>query len=215
MILAIDKNDHVGWYKISQCLWSSTAEIRGKVIIEDLYEELETFFVEILGVKSLTFQMVYDDLVQPDSGRTVDEAKSAISSLNSFLIAEEEEEEEQASPPYPKILLKSPVFPVLDQSGKVSLQSAADTDFAIVDREYLSVRFASRIKSLDFNLEETRILEPFLEWCGLGNRYLSQCVREYTSVSTGGESRPITVPNYDLKRKAHALLRYVFHDVMA
>jgi len=50
-----DENDIHGWYKISQCLWSSTAKARGRVTIKDLYDDhLETFFVDVLGVKSLT-----------------------------------------------------------------------------------------------------------------------------------------------------------------
>jgi hypothetical protein len=209
LIFFRDENDSHGWYKISQCLWSNTAKVRGRVTIKDLYDDdLETFFVDVLGVKSLTLQMIYDELIEPNAGRTVEEAELAILSLNTFL---EAEEEEQASLPDPQILLKSPVFPVLDQRGEPSLQSAADADFAIVDREYLAVRFAGKIKTLSFKLKDIRILEPFLEWCGLGNRYLSRCVKEYTSTSSGGVSRPITVPNYDLKRKAHAILRYVVH----
>jgi len=218
------KDGNPGWYKISECFWSTTTEIRGKVALNGQYDELEGFFIDTLGVKRLTLQMVYDDLfVQPSPQRTVEDVKSIIWSLNALLQTETGVLDHRR-------LLRASVFPIRSpnrgsprrtrlrprisaggsssefEGNGGSFLGSADTDFAIADREYLFTRFSDQIKLLDYTLEEIRILRPFLEWANLEDRYLSRCVKETTSVS-GGESRPITAPNRDLKRKAHALLR--------
>lgn len=186
------------WYKSSECLWSSTTEIRGKVTLNDHYEDLEDFFIGTLGVKTLTLQMVYDELLQTSPQKTLEEMKGTIWSFNALLQTEPENVD-------PGPLLKACIFPVEYPNGTRVL-SSADTQFAIIDREYLAARFRGRIKVLDYSLAETRSLSPFFEWTNLAPRYLSNSVKEITSVSDRNKG-PISVPNRDLKRKAHALLR--------
>lgn len=189
------------WFKPSNCLWSSATEIRGVVTLRDIYAdlgELKEFFVSVLGVRRLTAQMVYDDLVQTSPETTVNEAKDKIWQLTAFLAS-------SAAVPASDQLLRAPVFPVRSGDGSVSL-CPANADFAIIDREHLAAHFNGRIKVLDYTLEEVRRLKPLLKWAGLQGRYLSVCVREITSVSDGGV-RPISAPNRDIKRKAHAILR--------
>jgi hypothetical protein len=161
---------------------------------------LKDFFVGILGVKMLTLQMVFDELTQPAPRKTTDEVKSTIWSFNELL---------QTEPTFldPTPLLKACVFPIRYANGTVTLSSAT-TEFAIADREYLDLRFRGLIKLLDYSMEDVRHLKPFFEWANLTHRYLSIAVRETTFVEHG-KTRPITAPNRDLKRKAHALLRYV------
>lgn len=189
------------WSKPSHCLWSSATEIRGAVALSGIYaalEGLEEFFVGTLGVRTLTAQMLYDDLVQASAEMTVDEVKDKIWQLATFL-------EPSMAVPSPGGLLGAPVFPVRSGDGSVSLRPAS-ADFAIIDREHLAARFEGRIKVLDYTLEEVRRLKPFLEWAGLQGRYLSACVKEITSISDG-RVRSISTPNRDIKRKAHAILR--------
>ncbi|UZP36460.1 hypothetical protein NXS19_004276 [Fusarium pseudograminearum] len=50
------------WYTVSECLWSSATKIRGRVALNDLYPDLEDFFVNFLGVQELTLSMAYDEL---------------------------------------------------------------------------------------------------------------------------------------------------------
>ncbi|KAJ5714226.1 uncharacterized protein N7483_011407 [Penicillium malachiteum] len=51
------KHSQPGWYKPSECLWSSTIEQPGKVALNEYHEELKGFFIESLGVQPLTIQM--------------------------------------------------------------------------------------------------------------------------------------------------------------
>ncbi|KAJ4286909.1 hypothetical protein N0V88_007854 [Collariella sp. IMI 366227] len=192
------KNKEPGWYKTSECLWSSTAEIRGMVTLNDHYDELRDFFVDTLGVKTLTLRMVYDELCNISPQRGVDEIKNIIWSLNALL-----QTEPDLLDPGP--LRKAHIFPVRYPNGGVSLLSA-DTEFAIIDRDHLAARFRDCIKLLDYTLEDVRRLKPFLQWSELEQRYLSASVKEITSFQ-GGPTRPISMPNRNLNRKAHALLR--------
>ncbi|KAF5266385.1 hypothetical protein FOXYS1_2774 [Fusarium oxysporum] len=125
-LIFVRQQDGPGWYRTFDCLWSSATSIRGKVTLDESYEELEDFFVRELGVKSLTLQMVYDELRQSPNS-SPEEVKVAILSLNEFL---------QIEPAYldPEPIRKAKVFPIRYPNGTVSLGSI-DVDFAIGDRE--------------------------------------------------------------------------------
>ncbi|KAJ5982538.1 hypothetical protein N7451_012638 [Penicillium sp. IBT 35674x] len=187
-----------GWYKSSECLWSSTTEIRGMVTIQEDYEELKEFFIDTLGVQTLTLQMAYDDLLESSSQVTMDEVISKIWCLNALLSTDDTYVD-------PRPLLQKPIFPVLFPNGSSALCSA-DTRFAIPDREHLASRFRGKIKLLDFTQEEVRSLRPFFDWANLSHCYLSASVRELTSIS--GDTMPfISSPTRNIRHKAHAILR--------
>jgi hypothetical protein len=166
--------------------------------LNDHYEDLKDFFIDTLGVNTLTLQMVYDELLETSSESTIDETKSKIWSLNALLQTE-------GDYPDPDLLLERSVFPIVYPNGTKGLTSAT-TEFAIPDREHLASQFRGRIKMLDFTLEEVRRLKGFFEWTNLTHRYLSASIKELTSFS-GEATQLISAPHRDLKRKAHAILR--------
>ncbi|KAF2170402.1 hypothetical protein M409DRAFT_35953 [Zasmidium cellare ATCC 36951] len=192
--------DEIGeWYTTSECLWSSTTDIRGKVTLNDQYEDLKDFFLDIVGVKLLTLQMVYDELLQTDSTTTVAEVKSAVWSLNALLQAE------RNSPLDVHALVKKKIFPISSPDGTTSLVSI-DEAFSIGDREHLTTHFKHRIKMLDYDLFEIRQLATFLEWAGITSRCLSRSVKEMTSANDD-KAQAMSVMALDLRYKAHAILR--------
>ncbi|KAL2132354.1 hypothetical protein VTI74DRAFT_3925 [Chaetomium olivicolor] len=196
------KNGLSGWYKTSECLWSSTTEIRGRVTLNDDYEDLKDFFVDRLGVSTLTLQMVFDELLRTTPRTPVREVKHMLWAFNSLL------QTEPVRPPS-KRLLKARIFPVRCGDEAPVLESTR-TDFALIDREHLAEKFRGKINVLDFTLEQVRQLQPFIEWAGLQPRYLSVAIKQITSrPPEGGRTRPISVPDRNLKWKAHALLRSV------
>lgn len=194
------RNGSPGWYRTSQCLWSSTTEIRGKVTLNDDYADLRRF-VEELGVGTLTLQIVYDELLRTSPQTPVNEVKNTLSSFNNLLQIENDR-------PPPEPLLKASIFPVRLADGTAMLTPATGAEFAIVDREHLAEKFRGRITVLDFSLQEVRHLQYFFEWINLQHRYLSAAVKQFTSISpSDGWTRRISVRDRDLRRKAHALLR--------
>ena len=204
-MIFVPKNGQPSWHKSTDCLWSSSAEIQGKAVLNDHYEDLKGFFVGKLGVQTLTLQMIYDELRQAHQQheRTVYDIKNVIWSFNSFLLSQTRQQPQLD----PQPVLAARVFAVKYPGGEKRLLSATDNEFAIIDRDYMATGFEDKIKFLDYTLAEVRQLKPFLEWANLESRYLSRSVKEITSVSDGASARNISTPRRDVKRKAYALLR--------
>ncbi|KAL5608429.1 hypothetical protein FOBRF1_008926 [Fusarium oxysporum] len=197
LIYCETRHGESGWYKTSDCLWSSETVIRGKAILDECWEAYETFFVGKVGVKLLTLQMVYDELRQ-SSGNNTEETKVAVLSLNGLLQTETTRLD-------PEPIRQAKVFPVRYPTGTVVLSSVS-VDFAIGDRDKLKTMFRDKIALLDFEMEEVRRLRPLIEWLKLQDRYLSNSVEESTFIFSDSE-RPISTPNRDLKRKAYHIAR--------
>ncbi|KAK3936617.1 hypothetical protein QBC46DRAFT_461396 [Diplogelasinospora grovesii] len=205
-LILVPLRDGEAWRKTWECLWSSAAEIRGKSNLLGHYgEEHKDFLLQSLGVPKLDISMVFDELVSLDAAQTtVGVIKNLLWSFNSLLQTEAIPESVQ-----PARLLERPILPVKDPNGRVRLH-ASSTEFAIIDRRPLEDQFGGRVKMLDFTLSEVRQLRPFLEWPGLETRYLSRLVR-VDSVLDSGTQWPVSDRRFDIRTKAHGLLRVAVH----
>lgn len=180
-------------------MWSTVTNTRGIVTLKDLYKDLQDFFVELLGVQTLTAEMVYSKLLEQGRAMTpINEVKDTIWLLNSYLQSEED-------PPSSTSLLESRVFPVRYPNGVVELRSST-VDFTISDRKHLSQYFFDKALFLDFSTEEVLQLESFIEWAKIETRYISSCVKEISSY-TGDSYRSLTSPDRKISQKAYGLLR--------
>lgn len=186
--------------KPSLCLWSSATEIRHKVSLNNYYDDdLEDFFVTVLGVSRLTIDMVYDELYTVDPASTsVKLVKDYLWSMNAFL---ETGLPAQSS----ERLLKKRILPIRYPDGDTRLV-AANIEFAIVDRQPLQDLFRDRVKLLDFSLGEVHELRPLLDWMNLTDRFLSRLTTANTIVNPDFVY-PLTDPVRAIRRKAHALTR--------
>lgn len=199
-LIFVPSGDGTSWYRSSECVWSTAANLRGKVSLNQNYEKLEPFFVKLLGVKPIDLQMAIDELKEvgnPANTFSAGEVKDTIRTVNSLLAME-------AKPPSPGNILKRQIFPIRLPGGGIRCDSR-DTDFFIVDREPLRRLFDKEVKLLDFTLDEVVRLRPFLTWTGLEERYLSVRVEEDTSFHGSG-ARPISSPDRNIRYRAHALL---------
>ncbi|KAI1125093.1 hypothetical protein F5Y10DRAFT_284521 [Nemania abortiva] len=192
------------WHKPSQCVWSKAARLRGKVSLNEDYEDLEKLFTKVLGVKQVDLMMAIDELKHTGSRPSVlvPEAKQSIWTVNSLLSTE-------TSLPDPSDVLNSSIFPIRYPHGDVTCGSFS-TEFFIVDREQLGRDFATKVKFLDFSLEDVVRLRPFLYWAGLQSRYISRCIKEMTSFPGEGTS-PILSPEVQIRYRAYPLLRIACH----
>ncbi|CAF3557216.1 unnamed protein product [Fusarium graminearum] len=193
------------WYTVSECLWSSATKIRGRVALNDLYPNLEDFFVNFLGVQELTLSMAYDELKEMGTRipcPPIDAVKDTIWALNSLLVTADRLPDE-------KPILKGAAFPVKYPNGSVKLHSGR-TEFSIVDRKALGDIFGARAKTLDFTLDEVRRLQPFLSWLNMGSRYLPASVREISTVASESMNK-LQSPDREIKQKADGLYRIAVH----
>lgn len=159
----------------------------------------------MLQVSELTLQLVYDKLLTLiDYGKesTVHYVKQQLLTLNSFLrdLGEKWFMAPTASP-----LLEKRIFPIKFPDGRVLL-FPANTGFTIIDRVGPVGGFRDVVKTLDFTLDEVHELEPFIEWARLQHRYLSRMVAYNPEVGPG-EKFPVSDPRFDVRRKAHGLVR--------
>ncbi|KAJ4027908.1 hypothetical protein NW752_000157 [Fusarium irregulare] len=193
------------WYTVSECLWSSATQIRGRVALNDLYPSLDDFFVGFLGVQELTLDMAYDELKEMGArvpSPPIAAVKETIWALNSLLSSTEHRPDEEP-------VSRGAVFPVKHPNGSVKLQSGC-TQFAIADRKTLGDIFGPQAKTLDFTLDEVRRLRPFLSWLNLESRYLSNSVREISTVS-GGSMDKLQSPDREIDQRAECLYRIAVH----
>jgi hypothetical protein len=144
--------------------------------------------------------MVYDKLTAQDGGNlSLEEAKETLIAFNSFLAIGRDQFD-------PAPVLANRVFPVRFPSGEVRLRTGTE-GFALMDRKSLGEDFMRVAKFLDFGMDEIRTLQPLIQWAGLGDRYLSKSVKE-VSRADRETTHPISSPHRNIRRKAHALLRY-------
>ncbi|KAK2591572.1 hypothetical protein QQS21_010742 [Conoideocrella luteorostrata] len=196
--------DGPAWYEPSECVWSNTAKLKGRVSINEFYEDLQELFVDTCGVKVVDLSMAIDQLREVASLRPVSkkDIKTSIWTTNSLLSISSD-----SAPPGD--ILESTLFPVRFPNGTVTCCSTT-TDFFIADRATLRQSFAQKVNLLDFTLEEVVQLRPFLQWTGLQERYMSLCVREITMCQDEG-AMLISRPNRQIHNRAHALLRVAAH----
>ncbi|RSL98875.1 hypothetical protein CEP52_010095 [Fusarium oligoseptatum] len=203
-LIYVEKGGHGAWHQVSKCLWASENELPGWAIIKPYYKGLYKFFVEFLGVKTLTLELVYGELDRlgsnPDTTR--DQIEPNIWILNSYI-------SEGFLPPNANMLLGKRIFPVRYPDGHVQLEKAT-MEFAVVDRAQLGDIFKAMAKTLDFDLDQIRRLGPTLMWLGLGTRYLSEAVREVSRVQ-GASKEPLSTPARSIEPRAHALYRIAYH----
>jgi hypothetical protein len=162
------------------------------------YDGLETFFLGILGVPQMTVQMFYDKLRDPEATLSADEARRDLIEFSALLQGAKDELD-------PSPVYCNAIFPVRMPDASLRLLSGSDA-FAIPDRSTLEADFRDKAKLLAFSMDEVRCLQPFFQWIGLEDRYLSRAVKEI-SYSDKASARPISHPNRDIRLKAHALLR--------
>jgi len=146
----------------------------------------------------MTLEMVYDKLKNEALDISVQEVKRDLLEFSSLLASE-------LNTLSPLPVLQNKIFPVRSSNGEVTLRDGY-YDFAITDRIKLETAFAGIADFLDFELNEVGHLQHFIKWAGLEERYLSRGVKEIFSADTT-TTRPISTPDREIKRKAHALLR--------
>ncbi|KAH6999592.1 hypothetical protein EDB80DRAFT_687698 [Ilyonectria destructans] len=193
-------NGSTGWHKLSACVWAPGLNIPGKVDLSDDYGRLESFFTDSLKVSS-GFRMVYSHLINLDPGGVSATAvKEMIWSLNASL-------PEHGDSLDPKPFCSSSVFPVRKTNGEVKLTSA-ETEFSIIDRDFLEEQFSGMVEMLDFTAHEIWRLEPLMVWANLESRYLSWNVAEASYLDG---STPELVPGGFTAARSRGLVRIASH----
>lgn len=170
----------------------------GKTSISAIYGSCEDFFRNTLGVPKPSLQMHIKALkALAKSIAAVPKIKEAMEQISQMGPLKDSLRSEFAN---------LSMFPVRVTNGTRQL-AMSTADFAIVDRPRHENIFEGKINILDFTMEEVRLTQPFLEACGLRNRFTSACVEENTMAEDHIQSFELT---QQLRSNAYAFVRYVF-----
>ncbi|KAK0372912.1 hypothetical protein CLIM01_09734 [Colletotrichum limetticola] len=87
-LIFVPNGETFKWCTTAECLWSSGAKIQGRTTLSSIYEDLEDFFVDTLGVQRLTLAMACDELLKKgteQTAATIAEVKETIWAVNTLL----------------------------------------------------------------------------------------------------------------------------------
>ena len=184
------------WYPPSSCLWTSNIRTSGKVSIAH-YRDLEGFFVQCLEVKEPDINIYIEELKFLAAGNKsppVETVKELIQYINSMGPCQETLMELQSCP----------IVPVKDVNGQVTLRRPSDA-FAISDRLEYEHLFGGKVPILDYTKEEAHELQPFLSALTLANRYMSNIVKEISTVNVALRHLKLT---HSIREKSYGIFRY-------
>ncbi|KAF5639429.1 uncharacterized protein FTJAE_4766 [Fusarium tjaetaba] len=86
-LIFIPHGPYTGWHTSTEVLWSSNTSLCGMGTLDDTYESLRDFFVDKLGIESLSLRILYDRLIKSPKCEP-QQMKEAIFILNDFLRSE-------------------------------------------------------------------------------------------------------------------------------
>ncbi|KAK0705957.1 hypothetical protein B0T26DRAFT_679718 [Lasiosphaeria miniovina] len=155
-VLAADSDSVVSWHSAAECLWSSATPIRGMHVLDALYDGahgLKAFFTDMLGVGTVTAELVYGKLAG-EQELPAAEAKEVLLVFSAFLAARRDRGAAFA----PGLVVDNAVFPVRLPGGRLRLARGTDA-FVLLDRRNLGEDFAPLAAVLDCTMDEVEKVE--------------------------------------------------------
>ncbi|KAF1816496.1 hypothetical protein P152DRAFT_428616 [Eremomyces bilateralis CBS 781.70] len=187
------------WHAPSACIWAEERiHLPGKVSIATAYKGHTSFFCSLLKVPKPDLDMHIAALQQktlhnPDRQSILEEV------INICALG--------PTPHALESLSATKCFPVRRSLGAVEWVNR-EHQFVVVDRNELAELFAGKADMLDYSLEESHSIKPFLLGMGLQNRSISRMVKEKTTVQGGSPAPELT---RNLRKIAYAIFRYAAH----
>ena len=159
------------------------------VPVAALYPDLKDFFVDVLGVNTVTPAFMIKELARAASKRqkNINEIKNLMLSASELLDVNSKSSDFRVSM---ESLEESKFLPCKLISGNLELRSVAE-QFFIVDKECHAV-FNGQLIILDFTYEQLNSLHDLFRILRLDNRYLSRHVSPETSADTSSEDDILT-----------------------
>jgi hypothetical protein len=166
-----------------------TIEIGNHVPIASMYPKLEEFFVNVLGVSTVTDVFMMEQLAAAATKpfKNADEIKRLMLSASELLDVNSQSSQFGTSM---EILQQSKYLPCKSPSGHM-FRSLEET-FFIVDNKYYAEKFSGKLVLLDFTYEQLIFLHELFRILRLDDRYLARHVRRETSAETSTVDNALT-----------------------
>jgi hypothetical protein len=166
-----------------------TIKIGNHVPIAVMYPKLEEFFVNVLGVSTVTdvFMMKQLAAAADKLFKDADEIKRLMLSASELLDVNSQSSQFGTSM---ETLQQSKYRPCKSPSG-YPFRSLEET-FFIVDDKYYAEKFSDKLVLLDFTYEQLIFLHELFRILRLDDHYLARHVRRETSVDTSTVDNALT-----------------------
>lgn len=148
--------------------------------IAAMYPELQEFFVDILGVSTVTSGFMMKQLATAAARpqKDVNEIKKLMLSTSQSLSSDNRMSEVEKSV---ETLLQSQFLPCQSpQGGEIEFRTASET-FFILDNQYYGEKFSGKVFMLDFTYEQLISLHELFRVLRLDDHYLTRHVSRETS----------------------------------
>jgi len=185
-------------------MWTKSTRIAGKVAIALDFPSLKDFFVRGLGVQEpdkSTCIMELETLCRVDSAPSIAQVKEFLWEINSY----------EPSTSDMEVLKPLTFLPIREATGELRLHNIKDI-FVLFDRQGHTETFQGKVASLDFDIEDIRLLRPLIKVLGLASRYTSKLAEE-KSCAPDAVLEPSS--SNDLRSRAYAIFRYLYCEKTA
>jgi len=177
------------WLTPSSCIWHMTIKIGNHVPIAAMYPKLEEFFVNVLGVSTVTDVFMMEQLAAAADkpSKNANEIKTLMLSASELLDVNSKSSQFGTSM---EILQRSKYLPCKSPSGYM-FRSLEET-FFIVDNKYYAEKFSDKLVMLDFTYEQLIFLHELFRILRLDDHYLARHVRRETSADSSTLDNALT-----------------------
>jgi hypothetical protein len=186
------------WFSPTSCMWTKSTRIAGKVAIALDFPSLEDFFVRELEVQEpdkSTCIKELETLCSVDSAPSIAQVKELLWEINSY----------EPSTSDVEVLKPLTFLPIREATGELRLHNIKDV-FVLFDRQGHTETFQGKVASLDFDIEDIRLLRPLIDVLGLTSRYTSKLAEEESRAPDAVQEPSLSM---DLRSRAYAILRYL------
>ncbi|OCL08177.1 hypothetical protein AOQ84DRAFT_407370 [Glonium stellatum] len=190
-----------GWRTSSSCLWVSPPPTPGYEAIWRLYPSLGPFFVNGLRIKTASISMLVTELAKlvKEEFPPMKQVRELVMQMGMLISLHGFDANVGEAM---KDLQKLKFLPMKLPNNSLVLKGI-DDDFAILDHARFGNALKLRSVVLDFSLEESQALDALFRALGLVDRYLSNAVKEISTIGDGAVENPVLTK--EMKEKAYAL----------
>lgn len=166
-----------------------------------MYPELEDFFTGRLGVRKANITMLIEEVkkMAKENAPNIEDIRTRLLSIGKLVL------KIGINEPRAKALTslaKAKFLPQSTPSG-AKILVGKDDEFVINDHQRYGEAFRECFVLLDFSVEEVHVLDTLFRHIDLGQRYLSQTVKEVSTV--GSDAIQSEVLTKDFRNRAYAL----------
>ncbi|KIW13179.1 hypothetical protein PV08_08366 [Exophiala spinifera] len=195
------------WRKSTECLWNCTVTIPGRVPLDEMFPQLQNFFVDKVEVLPLKIDMLIEDLVKAVEEQRTDfqKVKQIILAIGQLLASDDAIDlNEDLNEDQKRTLNELAWLPVSGPGGLKLVSPESKETFAINDHQRYGELFENRADIVAFGYEQISELHRLFWTLDLEDRYISGLVYHGKTTTEGDPKLDQALGQY-IRDRAYAL----------